>query len=140
MATSAKAEYACLAMLDLALSYDRGEPLQLRKIAAAHGIPEKFLVQILLQLKAAGLVVSTRGSAGGYRLARDPELITVWDVLRVVDGEGRSTVGTRRRLSTAVLRETWQRAAEASRDVLQSTTFAQLVDKLHGAAHGMYYI
>ena len=68
MQISAKTEYACIAVLDLAMSYDGGEPLQIRKIAAAHDIPSGFLVQILLQLKTAGLVTSTRGASGGYRL------------------------------------------------------------------------
>ena len=45
-------------------------PLRIREISEAYRIPERYLVQILLQLKGAGLVVSTRGAAGGYRLAR----------------------------------------------------------------------
>ena len=64
MHVSAKTEYACLAVLELALSYDSGEPMQVRRLATAHGIPSHFLVQILLQLKNAGLVSSTRGAAG----------------------------------------------------------------------------
>src|SRR5260370_12782677 len=72
MKLSAKTEYACLAMLQLAAAYSNGEPLQIRRIADVHGIPSRFLVQILLQLKGASLVVSTRGAAGGYRLARRP--------------------------------------------------------------------
>ena len=69
MSFSAKTEYACLAMLELALRDGSGEPVRLRDVAAAHRIPSPFLVQILLQLKSAGLVESTRGAAGGYRLA-----------------------------------------------------------------------
>jgi Rrf2 family protein len=140
MQISAKTEYACLAVLDLATSYDEGEPLQIRKIAAAHQIPSGFLVQILLQLKTAGLVTSTRGAAGGYRLARSPDEVTIWDVMCVIEGEGRAAACVGRCPASGVLTDAWERAAEASRDVLQSITFAQLVEKLRGAAYGMYYI
>jgi len=80
MRLSAKTEYASLAVLELALRQDRDEPVRIREISEAHGVPSRFLVQILLQLKAAGLVTSTRGSAGGYRLARDASEITLADI------------------------------------------------------------
>lgn len=86
MNVSARAEYACLALTELALRQDSGEPVRIRSIADGHGIPSGFLTQILLQLKGAGLVVSTRGAAGGYRLARPPEEITLAEVLRSIDG------------------------------------------------------
>jgi Rrf2 family protein len=140
MQLSAKTQYACLAALDLAMAYDTGEPMQVRRIAATHKIPSGFLVQILLHLKTAGLVTSTRGASGGYRLARPPDEITVWDVMAVVEGEGRTAECVGRSAVAGVLAETWERAAESSREVLQSTTLAQLVEKTHGAAHEMYYI
>src|SRR5215475_6331543 len=77
---SAKTEYACIAMLELSASYGAHEPVRIRKIAEEHGIPSRFLVQILLQLKGAGLVTSTRGAAGGYQLAKAPEEITLAEV------------------------------------------------------------
>ena len=89
MKLSAKTEYACLAMLQLAEEYDSGEPVQIRRIADEHGIPSRFLVQILLQLKGASLVASTRGAAGGYRLARPPREITLAEVIDVMEGDDR---------------------------------------------------
>src|SRR5262245_57823099 len=89
MKLSAKTEYACLAMLQLAEDYPSGEPIQIRRIADEHGIPSRFLVQILLQLKGASLVASTRGAAGGYRLARHPAKITLGEVVDVMDGDER---------------------------------------------------
>src|ERR671914_541659 len=86
MNLSARTEYACLAMLQLAQEYDSGEPVQIRRIADEHAIPARFLVQILLQLKGAGLVASTRGAAGGYRLARPPREITLAEVIDVMEG------------------------------------------------------
>ena len=81
MLFSAKAEYACVAMLELAARYGDPRPVRLADIADKHGISDRFLVQILLQLKGAGLVDSTRGAAGGYQLARSPDDITLADIL-----------------------------------------------------------
>ena len=86
MKLSAKAEYACLAVLELALRHERPEPARLVEVAGPNGIPERFLVQILLQLKGAGFVSSVRGAAGGYRLAVEPREISVWDIVQIVDG------------------------------------------------------
>src|SRR5260370_2439948 len=85
MGVSAKAEYACIAMLELAANHGASQRLRVKAIADAHGIPLRFLVQILLQLKGAGLVASTRGAAGGYHLARPPEKISLADVIYVID-------------------------------------------------------
>ncbi|MCA9258407.1 MAG: Rrf2 family transcriptional regulator [Planctomycetales bacterium] len=85
MSLSAKTQYACLAMLQLAADYEVQEPSPLRRIAEQHGIPAAFLVQILQELKRAGLVGSSRGSAGGYRLANSPDQITLADVVAVFE-------------------------------------------------------
>jgi Rrf2 family protein len=85
MRVSAKAQYACVAMLELALSYQDTNPIQIKTIADAHGISQRFLVQILLQLKVAGLVVSVRGAAGGYHLAKSPDRITLGEIVHAID-------------------------------------------------------
>src|SRR5947209_4513809 len=82
---SGKAEYACIAMLELAVRRSDPNPVRLKAIADMHNIPKRFLVQILLQLKAAGLVASTRGASGGYHLGRQPEVITLGDIIAVID-------------------------------------------------------
>lgn len=85
MRVSAKAEYACVAMIELARNYMERQPVRIKAIADAHGIPQRFLVQILLQLKGAGLVVSARGAAGGYQLARPPQTISLGEIIQVID-------------------------------------------------------
>lgn len=140
MNISAKTEYACLAMLDLASSHLEREPVQLRRIAEAHGIPAHFLVQILLQLKKAGLVQSTRGAAGGYRLTRSPNLITAWDVVSAMDGAETETTTQTQGPAAEVLRDIWNRASTRSREVLQKANFAKLVEHVRREAHDMYYI
>jgi len=82
---SQKAKYAFKALILLA-QRGRGASLQTEEIAARAAIPRKFLEQILLQLKANGLVDSRRGRSGGYHLTADPEAIRVSQVLRIVDG------------------------------------------------------
>ena len=83
---SAKTEYACLALARLAIEHASGQPVQGRRLAAEEGIPEGFLVQILQELKRLGLVTSVRGASGGYRLAREPEELSLGEVLDLVDG------------------------------------------------------
>jgi Rrf2 family protein len=129
MKISAKAEYACLALLALAEQGPDAPPLRIRDISESYGIPERYLVQILLQLKGAGLVASTRGASGGYRLARPPAKISVSEVLCAIDGPDTSHRESLHgnRSAALVLAAVWERVREAERGVLESTTIAQLV-------------
>ena len=81
MQVTARTDYAVRAMVQLS----RG-PASRGAIAAAQAIPAKFLESILLRLREGGLLVATRGTAGGYALARRADEITIADVVRVVDG------------------------------------------------------
>src|SRR2546427_4504628 len=85
MRVSAKAEYACIAMLELAANHRQPQPIRVKAIADAHGIPPRFLVQILLQLKGAGLVGSVRGASGGYQLSRPPADIPLLKIVKAID-------------------------------------------------------
>jgi Rrf2 family transcriptional regulator, cysteine metabolism repressor len=85
MRLSAKAQYACVAMVELACNWGERAPVHLKTIADNHGISQRFLVQILLQLKGTDLVESTRGAAGGYQLAKPPSEITLADVIHAID-------------------------------------------------------
>ena len=129
MNLSARTEYACLAMLQLAQEYDSGEPVQIRRIADEHAIPARFLVQILLQLKGASLVVSTRGAAGGYRLARAPREITIAEVIEVMEGNERAetSAGKKTPLVSALL-QLCRELGDAQRDRLDDTSLADIVD------------
>src|SRR3972149_8149431 len=82
---SAKGEYGIMAVLDLALT-NGADPVQAKAIADRQGIPLRFLEQILSALKHAGLVESSRGAHGGYRLTKPAEDIRVGDVIQAVDG------------------------------------------------------
>jgi Rrf2 family protein len=140
MKFSARTEYACLAMLQLAEDFDGGEPVQIRRIADELGIPSRFLVQILLQLKGASLVISTRGAAGGYRLARSPHEITLAEVIDVMDGNDRpeSSAGKATPLARALL-ELRYALHDSQRERLESTTLSDLVEMAAGR-EPMWYI
>ncbi|WP_422929552.1 RrF2 family transcriptional regulator [Singulisphaera sp. PoT] len=128
MKVSAKAEYACLAVLALARQRPSDPPIRIREISESHGIPERYLVQILLQLKGAGLVTSTRGAAGGYRLAREASGISLGEVLTAIDGpEGPPR--TALEPAARVLANVWEDVRAAERSVLDRTTIAQLADR-----------
>ena len=81
MKISAKTEYACQALLELALHWPKVEPVQINTIADKHKISLKFLPHILLQLKQFGYVESSRGQKGGYLLAKSPKEISLVDVV-----------------------------------------------------------
>ena len=131
MNISAKAEYACLAILALARHGTDSSPVHIREISQAYCIPERYLVQILLQLKGAGLVASTRGASGGYRLAREASAISLGEILTAVDSPEtlRRETGGGSRPSASVLASVWEDVRAAERAVLDRTTIAQLVEQ-----------
>lgn len=128
MFLSAKTEYACIALLELALRHGEPRPIPLSEVSARHHLKSAFLVQILLQLKEAGLVSSTRGASGGYRLAKPPDAISLWDVFAKLD---RQEAATDREITpsalTEALQEVWKRVAEAREEILRDTTLADLL-------------
>jgi len=129
---SAKAEYACIAMVELAARYRRGQPVQVKTIADAHAISPRFLVQILLQLKGAGLVASSRGAAGGYVIARAPDTISLADVVYCTDPLPKaSALGELpHSVLTDCLQRVWQQVSDAERRVLQHVSLMDLVEQV----------
>ena len=140
MLFSARAEYACLAMLELAARHGDPKPVRLTDIANKHGISSpRFLVQILIQLNKAGLVTSTRGAAGGYHLAKRPADVTLADVVAAVEGSESAGTRTKSRAPAsplaAALDDVWGSVRRAHDDflkaqaaILKQTTLAQLVE------------
>jgi Rrf2 family protein len=143
MRVSAKAEYACVAMLELAANQNNPQPVRVKAIADAHGIPLRFLVQILLQLKGAGLVASTRGAAGGYHLTRSPEAISLADVINVIDRPAppRSDPAALPP-STAIqaIRTVWQDIQAEEQRMLEEITLADLVRQTQRTQEPTYQI
>ncbi len=132
MKISAKAEYGCLAIIALARQRTEDGPVRVWEIAETYRIPERYLVQILLQLKAAGLVQSLRGSSGGYRLARDPREISLGEVLGLIDGPGEPMRGLTGPAGEA-LASVWDRLREHQRDFLAQISIAELAEPARAA-------
>lgn len=122
MNISVKAEYALLALFELAMQ-PPGEPLRIGEIAKRQKIPQKFLELILASLKQGGFVESRRGAEGGYLLARPAETITVGEVLRFLDGERGHGKRTQRDTPFTGL---WQQVDRAVAEVIDKATFAEL--------------
>lgn len=83
-----KMKYAMKALLVLAdeAALPAPDALTIEEIARRSGAPKRFLEHILLEIRNAGLIGSTRGRAGGYQLLRDPAQISISDLLRMIDG------------------------------------------------------
>jgi len=142
MHLSAKTEYACIAVLELATRYGGGKPVRIREIADPNGIPSRFLVQILLQLKSAGIVGSTRGAAGGYQLMKDPSEISLAEVMVASEGQIADPVSSagQQTAATRSLFAAWNELAATERKLLESITFADLAERAANQSDNMYYI
>jgi Rrf2 family cysteine metabolism transcriptional repressor len=156
MYLSAKSEYGIIAALDLALA--RGQaPVRARAIAERQSIPIKFLEHILRELRNAGLVESTRGAQGGYRLAKAAEEIKLGDVIQAVEGpiatvhRNSSRNGNRHgpngdghpRTHETVVQTIWEQVNDSIRETLNGTTLADLcrqIRDLEGQGVLMYHI
>ncbi len=141
---SCKSEYALLALLELSLHFDQGEPIQIRQIASQQNIPDRYLEQLLATLRRAGFVKSQRGAKGGYLLAQAPWQVMLLDVVNCIEGlenkdnPGDAVLTTERQ----VIRGLWQEVQEAAREVLSAHTLQDLVEQ-RNAKHQvdlMYYI
>lgn len=125
MNISVKGEYALQAIFDLACQHS-GEPIRIADIARRQRIPQKFLELILAGLKQSGFVESRRGAEGGYLLARGADSLTVGEVLRTVEAPPPSRGRPKRRVETP-FSDMWQQVDRAVSDVVDKTTFADLV-------------
>jgi Rrf2 family protein len=143
MRVSAKAEYACIAMLELAANHAEPHPVRIKDIADSHGIPQGFLVQILLQLKGAGLVASLRGAAGGYQLTRSPEGISLADVINVIDrapGPRPEPVGSAGSPMAQAVRGVWRELQAEEQRRLEALSLAEILRRTQPASALSYQI
>jgi Rrf2 family protein len=139
MKLSVKSDYAARAVLWLCQHYPEGVARTVEEMASAHGIPPKFLVQILIELKSAGIVKSQRGKAGGYLLARPPASISFGDVLRCIHGEIFDSPGMSDPQSPPELRQAWRQLQTAVNEAADAVTFQQLLENAVEKGK-MYYI
>lgn len=139
MKLSTRGEYATRAVLELSIHYGVGR-LHIREISQAQDIPLRFLEQILLALKRQGLLRSKKGPNGGYSLAKDPDKISVADVIRVMDGPLAPIDCVSVTAHEACPRENfcglkwlWKDVRDAIAEILERTTFQEIADKTRSA-------
>jgi Rrf2 family transcriptional regulator, cysteine metabolism repressor len=145
MKLSTKGEYGLLAMIDLALYSSEG-PVQSQQIAGRQHIPKQYLDQLMLTLKKAGLVESSRGRQGGYGLARPARTITILDIVTALEGPleninflGRSVKS--RSTTREILNNYWNELFRSVVGNLQGKTLEVLCDEHKRMQNQiMYYI
>lgn len=147
MQIAAKTHYATLAMVELASSLSRDEPLAIRRIGERHNIPVPFLTQIFQQLRVAGLVISKRGAAGGYSLAKPAESIYVADIVDAMGvGALDISVSTPDRTNdafssttTKTLQEFWIGVGQMIRERFEQVSLSELANECQHRGM-MFYI
>jgi Rrf2 family protein len=139
MKVSTRGDYAARALVSLALHAEASGPTSVRDIAERTGLPQPYLEQILLAVKGAGLVRSKRGVGGGYVLAREPEDITLAEIVSAVDGPivvgdfGQPHQdGACDHEGECVLLAIWGDAGEQMRKLLGAVTLADVRDMARG--------
>ncbi|MEW5977941.1 MAG: Rrf2 family transcriptional regulator [Acidobacteriota bacterium] len=145
MKISTKGEYGLLAILDLALHVGQG-PVQSFQVAERQRIPKQYLDQLMLALKKAGLIESSRGRQGGYQLAKPSRTISLLEVLEALEGpiENLSFAARDARSNTPsreLLRSLWDEVFSQTVEILRSRTLEDLCDQHKKMENQiMYYI
>ena len=140
MKISTKGEYGIRALLELSQRYGQGY-IQSTDIASARGIPENYLYQLLITLRKAGIIRSRRGPQGGHMLARTPAGISVAEAVIALEGPLAPVACVQSDVEDdcpygdhCAMRGVWDQVTQATRDILQSTTFEELVQREHALA------
>ncbi len=136
MRFTAKTEYAVRAIIEIAL-LDKDKPAQVKEIATRQAIPERFLEQVMAALKKDGLIESTRGAQGGYRLARNAEQITLSDIIQAIEGPMQVIECLSEDLRNqkcdqvdlCAVRDVWKGVQSSLIEALDSITLAKLLEK-----------
>jgi Rrf2 family protein len=149
MKLSTRSLYGARLMLGLSVSWQENKKLFLKEFARKESMSEKYLGQIIITLKSAGLLNATRGARGGYTLTRDPSQISLADVVEALEGSLKAVVVPKKtdaikHVSEYVTQEVWSKLNDAIQQTLASFSMQDLVvqwkQNLHKRAGQMYYI
>jgi len=147
MKISTKFRYGLRAMLDLSLS-QQDHPILVQSIAERQQLSKKYLENLLIALKSAGLVRSVRGAKGGYLLAKKPEDITIEAIATALEGpmllaDCAGDSHSCARAEECATQELWADMTNALVDIMRNKTLADIVARsreLAAKQGGMYYI
>ena len=118
---STKGRYSIRILLDLA-EHRNGDFIPMKEVAGRQGISLKYIERLMPALKAAGLVESVHGIGGGYRLTREPEEYSLWEILELAEGDLAPVACLQPEAPVC------QRADDLTRDYFSRITLADLLD------------
>lgn len=133
MKLSTKGRYGLRALVDLAL-HEKTEPVSLGSIAKRQDISEGYLEQLMRKLKNAGLIESVRGVQGGYRLKKEPEEISIGEILRALEGDLRPvdcdgfSEGGCDRADACVTKYIWKKINDSVQETVDHITLQELLE------------
>ncbi|MGE4285627.1 MAG: Rrf2 family transcriptional regulator [Phycisphaerae bacterium] len=132
MSLSQKCQYAVRAVLELSKFYGEG-PVRIQHIAETQNIPQRFLENILNEMRSTGIVESRRGAKGGYLLKVDPAELSIGQVIRYIDGPLKqvacitsSTSEECELKDNCVLSDIWSQGQKALEEIYDNAMFDQL--------------
>ena len=137
MKLSVKVDYACRVLAQLARHHGEGRLAHIEELAGIEAVPANYLVQILSELRNGGLISSRRGKQGGYLLARAPEKITLYDIVRLIEGDLLEPSGNADGQSGKRVQQVWRDVRTTLEGKCKGYTLDMLVPKGPGE---MYYI
>ncbi|HTB63233.1 MAG TPA: Rrf2 family transcriptional regulator [Opitutales bacterium] len=126
---SLKVEYACRVLAQLARAYGKPRLAHIEALAKAEAVPANYLVQILNELRNGGLISSRRGKQGGYALARAPQEISLYDIVRVVDSEMLEPPTPSAGQSGTRVSAVWREVGTAVESALKAHTVEDLISR-----------
>jgi Rrf2 family protein len=130
-------DYACRVLAEMARLHSSGALAQIEHLAKTEAVPANFLAQILSELRNGGLIVSRRGIQGGYALARPPEEISLYDIVKVIDGEFLELSGNHAGRTGRRMKQVWGDIRATLDEKAKSYTLDSFAAK---GASEMYYI
>ncbi|MBN2186396.1 MAG: Rrf2 family transcriptional regulator [Dehalococcoidia bacterium] len=133
MIISTKGRYGTMAMLDLAIRYGQG-PILAKDIARRQHISRLYLEHLLISLKVAGMVRSTRGTRGGFALAKQPSQIRLSEIIQATEGSMAPTECVDHpeaypQAALCVIHDVWSEVKAAISSILESTTLQDLLER-----------
>ncbi len=137
MKLSVKVDYACRVLAQMAKYHGTDELAHIEQLAAVEAVPANYLVQILSELRNGGLITSRRGKQGGYALARAPEVITLYDIVKLIEGDVLELNAAGEGYSGRRVDQVWREVRTALEEQCKSVTLAQFGAK---RTDEMYYI
>lgn len=134
---SRKLGYACRVLAQLARVYESGRLAHIEELAEIEAVPANYLVQILNELRNAGLIISKRGKQGGYALSRSPNQIGLYEIVAAVDAELLENKFESKGHSGESVARIWEAIGIELKETIESYTLEAFVVN---ESNTMYYI